>query len=156
MFFISTGIVKSLWEGTFRSVLICQQCGNKRSQPESFMSISLPLAKEVQQQRSSTTKLSVERCLRHFTMPEMLADPVDCPSCRKKTVTKKQHVISKLPKILCLHLKRFDAAQNMKKIEDYVQFPEKDLNMGPYLPHWYVRMIHSLRCVGGPFGCSLS
>jgi ubiquitin C-terminal hydrolase len=84
-------------------------------------------------------KLSVERCLRHFTMPETLADPVDCPSCGKKTLTKKQHVISRLPRVLVLHLKRFDAAQN-KKIEDFVSFPEKALNMGPYLPHWYVSM----------------
>jgi len=78
--------------------------------------------------------LSVERCLRHFTLPESLTDPVDCPSCGKKTPTKKQHVVSKLPKVLCLHLKRFDAAQN-RKIEDYVSFPAK-LNMGPFLPHW--------------------
>lgn len=104
------------------------------------MSISLPLSKEVQRATLSGMgaqgkKLSVERCLRHFTMPETLADPVDCPSCAKKTLTKKQHVISRLPQVLCLHLKRFDAALN-KKIEDFVSFPEKDLNMAPYLPHW--------------------
>jgi uncharacterized UBP type Zn finger protein len=143
-FFMRAGIVKTLFEGTFRSVLICQQCGNKRAQSESFTSISLPLSKEVHRATTTTgksgmKKLSVERCLRHFTMPETLADPVDCPSCGKKTLTKKQHVISKLPRVLVLHLKRFDAAQN-KKIEDFVSFPEKALNMGPYLPHWYVRM----------------
>jgi len=104
------------------------------------MSISLPLSKEVQKASAANAagvkeKLSVELCLRHFTMPEMLADPVDCPSCGKKTPTKKQHVVSKLPKILCLHLKRFDAALN-KKIEDFVSFPSKGLNMGLYLPHW--------------------
>ena len=80
-------------------------------------------------------KLSVDLCLRHFTMPELLADPVDCPSCGKKTQTKKQHVVSKLPKILCLHMKRFDSAQN-RKIEDFVAFPSQGLNMGQYLPHW--------------------
>jgi hypothetical protein len=26
----------------------------------------------------------------HFTAPESLSDPVDCPSCRRKTPTKKQ------------------------------------------------------------------
>ena len=106
------------------------------------MSISLPLSKEVQKATSGVVgssnvkeNLSVERCLRHFTVPEVLADPVDCPNCGRKTPTKKQHVVSKLPKVLCLHLKRFDAAQN-KKIEDFVSFPSKGLNMGPYLPHW--------------------
>lgn len=107
------------------------------------MSISLPLSKEIQMASASSAagqpvakgKLSVELCLQHFTMPELLADPVDCPSCLKKTPTKKQHVVSKLPKVLCLHLKRFDAAQN-KKIEDFVSFPSAGLNMAPFLPHW--------------------
>lgn len=106
------------------------------------MSISLDLSKEVHRATaemasspSHAKKLSVERCLHHFTMPETLADPVDCPSCKTKTLTKKQHVISKLPRVLCLHLKRFNAAHNAK-VEDFVSFPEKDLNMGQYLPHW--------------------
>ena len=110
------------------------------------MNISLDLSKEVHRATAdgavgspgTRTKLAVERCLQHFTMPETLTDPVDCPSCGTKTLTKKQHVISKLPRVLCLHLKRFDAAHN-KKIEDFVSFPEKHLNMGHYLPHWYVR-----------------
>lgn len=122
---------------------MCQECGNKRIQLEQFMSISLPLSKEVQKltletgenKNESGKKLSVERCLKHFTLPELLADPVFCPSCTKKTATKKQHVVSRLPKILCLHLKRFDASLN-RKIEDFVSFPGKGLNMGPYLPHW--------------------
>lgn len=115
-----------------RSVLICQDCGSKRSQSEPFFSLSLPLSKEIQLARQ---KMTVERCLQHFTLPETLADPVACPACSKKTVTKKQHVISKLPKVLCLHLKRFDAAHN-RKIEDYVGFPTEGMNMGHHLPHW--------------------
>jgi len=110
------------------------------------MSISLPLSKEVQKLTANSSKssgsptgrgpLSVERCLQHFTMAEPLGDGVSCPSCGEKTPTTKQITISKLPKVLCLHLKRFDAAHN-KKIEDFVSFPPK-VNMGPYLPHWYV------------------
>jgi ubiquitin C-terminal hydrolase len=104
------------------------------------MSISLPLSKGPQQASTDSTvgpspPLSVEQCLRQFTSPEVLADPVDCPSCREKTATTKQHVISKLPKILVLHLKRFNFTEN-RKIEDYVAFPAHSLNMGPYLPHW--------------------
>lgn len=94
------------------------------------MSISLPLSKEVER---TQTKLSVESCLRSFTAPETLTDPVDCPICRKKTSTKQQHVIRRLPRLLVLHLKRFD---NSRKVEDLVSFPEHDLNMGIFLPHW--------------------
>jgi ubiquitin carboxyl-terminal hydrolase 22/27/51 len=141
----AANIVKTLFEGTLRSVLLCQECGNKRTQSEQFLSISLPLSKEFQKATTAAgessmiqvgnTKLSVERCLRHFTLPEMLADSVDCPSCGKKTPTKKQHVVSKLPRVLCLHLKRFDAQLN-KKIEDHVSFPIRNFNMGSFLPHW--------------------
>jgi ubiquitin C-terminal hydrolase len=79
----------------------------------------------------------VETCLEHFTSAEKLADRVDCPSCKKKTQTKKQHTFSKLPRVLCVHLKRFHPALN-KKIDDFVAFPAWGLNMGPHLPHWYV------------------
>ena len=105
------------------------------------MSISLPLSKgglasTVEGATGVTNEtLDIETCLRHFTLPEMLTDPVMCPNCDKKTQTKKQHVVSKLPKLLCLHLKRFDAASN-KKIEEFVSFPCNGLNMGPFLPQW--------------------
>jgi ubiquitin carboxyl-terminal hydrolase 22/27/51 len=138
-------IFKRLFEGKLRSILVCGKCGNKRTQSEPFMSISLPLAKQVQKAATQLpeetsgpvdrVELSVERCLEHFTCLETLADSVDCPCCGEKTPTRKQHVVSKLPRVLCLHLKRFDAAQN-RKIEDYVSFPAKGLNMGPFLPHW--------------------
>jgi ubiquitin C-terminal hydrolase len=136
-------IVKKIFEGTLRSVLICEECGNRRSLTEPFLSVSLPLSKEVERRdsvggkRGSYGKIpfSVESCLQHFTSLERLSDPVDCPSCQKKTPTKKQHTFSKLPKVLCLHLKRFDAAQN-KKIDDFVSFPARELNLGVFLPHW--------------------
>jgi len=130
-----------VFEGTLQSVLVCSKCGNKRFQRESFTTISLPLSKEVSRigithgSPGRARRLTVELCLEHFTGPEILSDPVDCPVCKQKTPTKKQHVISSLPKVLCLHLKRFDAAQN-KKIEDFVSFPARGLEMGKYLPHW--------------------
>jgi len=136
-------IIKHLFEGTLRSVLVCEACGSKRTLSEAFLNISLPLSKEVMMSNLMSSsnvavpKLSVERCLDHFTSPEKLADPVDCPSCGKKTPTKKQHTFSKLPRVLCIHLKRFNAALG-KKIEDFVGFPARGLNMGPHLPHWYV------------------
>ena len=134
-------VVKHLFEGTLRSVLICGDCGSKRTLSEPFVNVSLPLLKEIMAANipgaPGSGKLSLERCLDHFTTPENLSDPVDCPACGKKTATKKQHTFSKLPKVLCVHLKRFHAALN-KKIEDFVAFPAWGLNMGTHLPHWYV------------------
>ena len=146
-------MVEDIFQGSLRSVLLCQRCSNKRIQKELFLSISLDLSKEVQRPANSdfpppigdsgapgsqspsreTRKLSVEKCLNHFTTPEELHDPVHCPLCESKTKTKKQHVVSKLPPVLCLHLKRFHGLQ---KMEDFVSFPACGLNMGAYLPHW--------------------
>jgi ubiquitin C-terminal hydrolase len=101
--------------------------------------VSLSLSEEVARMQSSSgpTKadLSVETCLERFVMPEKLGDSVSCPSCARKTCTQKQHTFGTLPKVLCLHLKRFDAALN-KKIDDFVSFPASGLNMGKYLAQW--------------------
>lgn len=137
---LGSDFIKKMFMGTLRSVLVCQKCGCKRTQTESFSNISLPLAKEFppieSQARSARRgKISVKICLKHFTRPETLSDSVFCPSCNSKTKTLKQHTFSTLPEILCLHLKRFDAAAN-KKILDFVAFPAYDLNMGPHLPQW--------------------
>ncbi|CAB9497825.1 terminal hydrolase 22 [Seminavis robusta] len=137
-------VVKHLFEGTLRSVLVCQECGNKRTLSEPFLNVSLPLLNEIMSSQipsaasvpnASGSQLNVDRCLQHFTAPEKLSDPVDCPSCNKKTPTQKQHTFSRLPRVLCVHLKRFHPALN-KKIEDFVEFPARGLNMGPHLPHW--------------------
>jgi uncharacterized UBP type Zn finger protein len=139
---VTFDIIKELFEGTLRSVLICEVCGCKRKIPEKFLNVSLPLSKHVDDDatgthgtRGSKSRISLQRCLEHFTAPEALGDPVDCPSCGRKTPTKKQHSFAKLPKVLCLHLKRFDAAKN-KKIDDFVSFPATGLDMGRLLPHW--------------------
>jgi len=123
--------IRKIYTGTLRSVLICQKCGCKRTQTESFSNVSLPLVKE----SKAKGKPTVQSILDQFTRPETLADPVHCPSCSSKTKTLKQRSFSTLPPVLCLHLKRFDAAAN-KKTTDFVSFPAHGLNMGKYLPHW--------------------
>jgi len=130
----SADIVKHLFEGTLRSVSICEDCGCKRSLQEPFINVSLPLSED-SMLKYTNRKMNVQHCLNHFTAPEQLSDPIECPSCQRKTPTKKQQTFSRLPKVLCLHLKRFDAAKN-KKIADFVSFPAFGLDMGPLLPHW--------------------
>ena len=129
----------SFFEGTFTSSLICECCGAKRSQPEPFLIVSLPITKRkhklstllasqtINNNASNGPRTAVSRrglanllktniqdCLIQFTEPEALTDQVRCSSCGKKTPTQKQHTFAKLPKVLCLHLKRFDANTNKK------------------------------------------
>ncbi len=146
----SESSIKDIFEGSLRSVLICDECGCKRSQNEPFLNLSLPLknefpslsdavvAKEKVTTRSETSTLTA--CLNHFTEPETLQDHIYCPSCNRKTKTLKQHTFGKLPRILCLHLKRFDALTN-KKISDFVSYPATNLDMGQYLPHWCEKIL---------------
>lgn len=140
----SQSSIKDIFGGSLRSVLICDQCGCKRSQIESFLNLSLPLKNEVPSvsevaKREKMTlrkeRSNINACLKHFTDPETLSDPIYCPSCNRKTNTLKQHTFAKLPRVLCLHLKRFDSTNN-KKISDFVSYPASDLDMGKYLPHW--------------------
>jgi len=133
-------IIKKLFQGTLRSVLLCEKCGVKRLQKEPFMDVSLSLSEEVERMQTGgkgrrDVVLDLRTCLEHFVLPEKLSDLVFCSSCGTRTPTKKQHTFSKLPKILCLHLKRFDAARN-QKIDQFVSFPAHDLNMGGFLPQW--------------------
>lgn len=128
-------IVKHLFEGTLRSVSICEDCGCKRSLQEAFLNVSLPLQPDDSSKYNERRKMNIQHCLKQFTAPERLLDKIECPSCKSKTPTKKQQTFSRLPKILCLHLKRFDASKN-QKITDFVSFPAKGLDMGSLLPHW--------------------
>ena len=137
--------VKNIFEGSLRSVLICNECGCKRSQLETFLNLSLPLKSDSSSQSAvesgeNTKASNINACLKHFTDPETLSDSIYCPSCNKKTTTLKQNTFAKLPRVLCLHLKRFDAA-NKKKISDYVSYPASNLDMGKYLPHWCEKII---------------
>lgn len=136
---LAADFISDIFTGVLRSVLICQKCGCKRTQTQTFSNVSLPLANDSPsvktEARSRRRNHSVRSILDQFTRPETLADHVQCPSCNIKTKTIQQHTFSKLPKVLCLHLKRFNAAAN-KKITDFVSFPAKGLDMGKYLPHW--------------------
>jgi ubiquitin C-terminal hydrolase len=114
-------------------------CGDPQSLHQHQYSNSGSYSTSIRVTRSA--KLSLQSCLEQFTTPERLADTVHCYWCNEKTATLKQHTFSKLPKVLCLHLKRFDARNN-KKINDPVTFPIKGLNMGPHLPQWCVYRIY--------------
>lgn len=139
-----TDFIRKMLTGTLRSVLSCHKCGCKRGQTESFLNISLPLAKKFPTANSEGKnsqrqgKVSLKVCLNHFTRPSFLAKVVHCPSCNSKTRTLRQCTFSRLPHIFCLHLNRFDASAN-KKITDFVEFPASNLDMGKYLPDWCER-----------------
>ncbi|KAB0375438.1 hypothetical protein FD755_013930 [Muntiacus reevesi] len=75
-------------------------------------------------------------CLRSFTDLEELDETelYMCHKCKKKQKSTKKFWIQKLPKVLCLHLKRFHwTAYLRNKVDTYVEFPLRGLDMKCYL-----------------------
>ena len=152
-------MIKDSFQGQLQSTLVCSFCGAKRSVTESFLNISLQIEPSdakldkqtpvntdpispptVGRPKSLRSKTSLEATtlddsLSRFTSPETLCDMVSCVSCNAMRPVKKQLTLSKLPRVLCLHLKRFESRTN-KKIVNPVRFPITGLDMGKFLPHW--------------------
>ena len=127
--------MKTIFEGSLRSVLLCEKCGCKRLHKEPFLILSLPLQPSGNSDTNDTnSKSHLYSCLDNFCQTEQLHSLVFCTSCNDKTSTRKQLAFERFPKVLCIHLKRFDAISN-KKISDPVEFPA-ELNMGSYISQW--------------------
>ena len=85
----SADIIKELFEGTLRSVLICEECGCKRKIPETFLNVSLPLSKHVDDNatgphgtRGSKSKISLQQCLGKFIVEKrMTTYSARLPNC---------------------------------------------------------------------------
>eukprot|EP00903_Cladosiphon_okamuranus_P012221 g11461.t1 len=79
---------------------------------------------------------SITDCFARFAARENLTVRMACDSCAATSVCKtKQMSFCSLPRVLVLHLKRFDAMAD-RKIDDFVSFPARGLDMGKYLTGW--------------------
>jgi len=75
----------------------------------------------------------LEKCLNLFIKKEKILD-YRCDSCKQSTSAMIKPVISHLPDVLVLHLKRFNFISGyLDKIEDLVTFPLHNLDMSKYL-----------------------
>ncbi len=74
---------------------------------------------------------SLLQCLEHFCSPEQLTgdNKYYCEKCRSRNNSTKILTFQKFPRILVVHLKRFDNRQ--RKIKKFVRY-EKSLPMGKY------------------------
>jgi len=82
--------------------------------------------------------VQLNECLDLFTTTEKLGshDPWYCPRCKKHQLATKKFDIWSLPKTLVIHLKRFSYSKyTREKIDAYVEFPTKSLNLKKYLNH---------------------
>ena len=83
-------------------------------------------------ENTSKEKISLEKCFNEFSKEEKLDNDNlwNCPNCNESLQANKKIELYNLPKILIIHLKRFN---NNKKINTLIDFPIKDLDLDKYI-----------------------
>ncbi|XP_037103269.1 ubiquitin carboxyl-terminal hydrolase 8 isoform X1 [Syngnathus acus] len=125
---LNESIIVALFQGQFKSTVQCQTCHRKSRTFETFMYLSLPLA--------STSKCSLQDCLRLFSKEERLTDnnKVFCRHCKAHRDSTKKLEIWKVPPILLVHLKRFSYEGRWKqKLQTSVDFSLDTLDLTQYV-----------------------
>ncbi|KAM9764862.1 ubiquitin carboxyl-terminal hydrolase 8 [Menidia menidia] len=125
---LNESIIVALFQGQFKSTVQCLTCHRKSRTFETFMYLSLPLA--------STSKCSLQDCLRLFSKEEKLTDnnKVFCRHCKAHRDSTKKLEIWKVPPIMLVHLKRFSYEGRWKqKLQTSVDFPLDSLDLAQYV-----------------------
>uniref|UniRef100_K9INV5 Ubiquitin carboxyl-terminal hydrolase 8 n=1 Tax=Desmodus rotundus TaxID=9430 RepID=K9INV5_DESRO len=125
---LNESIIVALFQGQFKSTVQCLTCHKRSRTFEAFMYLSLPLA--------STSKCTLQDCLRLFSKEEKLTDNnrFYCSHCRARRDSLKKIEIWKLPPVLLVHLKRFSYDGRWKqKLQTSVDFPLENLDLSQYV-----------------------
>ncbi|XP_036590905.1 ubiquitin carboxyl-terminal hydrolase 8 [Trichosurus vulpecula] len=125
---LNESIIVALFQGQFKSTVQCLTCHKKSRTFEAFMYLSLPLA--------STSKCTLQDCLRLFSKEEKLTDNnrFYCSHCKTRRDSMKKIEIWKLPPVLLVHLKRFSYDGRWKqKLQTSVDFPLENLELSQYV-----------------------
>lgn len=121
--------ISNLFAGQHASRLRCTTCQKTSTTYEAFYSISVEIP--------PTGAGDIYECLRSYCQEEMLSgDEVwKCPHCKVKRMATKQIYITRAPKILVVHFKRFSASktQSARKIHTPIDFPLHGLRMDEFV-----------------------
>ncbi|KAI9506609.1 hypothetical protein BX070DRAFT_182278, partial [Coemansia spiralis] len=123
-------VIFDLFQGQYRSTLVCPECDNVSVTFDPFMCLTLPLP--VQRQKWLERKVTLDECLAEFMKPEQLGeeDLWYCNKCKEHRQATKKFDIWRVPEILVVHLKRFQHSRVWRdKIDTYVDFPLSDLDL---------------------------
>ncbi|KAM9754147.1 ubiquitin carboxyl-terminal hydrolase 3 [Menidia menidia] len=136
----AASVVTSIFGGILQNEVNCLICGTESRKFDPFLDLSLDIPSQFRQKRSKDQEpgpmCTLRDCLRSFTDLEELDETelYYCHKCKKRQKSTKKFWIQKLPKVLCLHLKRFHWTAFLRnKVDTYVEFPLKGLDMRNYL-----------------------
>lgn len=119
-------IIASLFNGELLTRSNCTECKEATLELSTVQSISLQFKDVV----GSHQRINIEGLLNRFVKPERYAKKLYCQKCKQNTNCLLKKSILRLPRVLILHLDRF---QGTEKIKTQVVFPVKDLNLSSCL-----------------------
>ncbi|CCK69944.1 ubiquitin-specific protease DOA4 KNAG_0D01930 [Huiozyma naganishii CBS 8797] len=110
-------VIGDLFQGQYASRLQCKTCGKTSTTYQPFSVLSIPVPSK------HISKCSIIDCFDEFTKVENLEvdEQWSCPRCKSKQPSTKKLTITRLPRNLIIHLKRFDNRLNKNNI--LVQYP---------------------------------
>uniref|UniRef100_UPI0037E7F07C ubiquitin carboxyl-terminal hydrolase 3 isoform X1 n=2 Tax=Semicossyphus pulcher TaxID=241346 RepID=UPI0037E7F07C len=136
----TASVVTSIFGGILQNEVNCLICGTESRKFDPFLDLSLDIPSQFRQKRSKDQEpgptCTLRDCLRSFTDLEELDETelYYCHKCKKRQKSTKKFWVQKLPKVLCLHLKRFHWTAFLRnKVDTYVEFPLRGLDMRGYL-----------------------
>uniref|UniRef100_A0A673CM50 ubiquitinyl hydrolase 1 n=1 Tax=Sphaeramia orbicularis TaxID=375764 RepID=A0A673CM50_9TELE len=136
----TASVVTSIFGGILQNEVNCLICGTESRKFDPFLDLSLDIPSQFRQKRSKDQEpgptCTLPDCLRSFTDLEELDETelYYCHKCKKRQKSTKKFWIQKLPRVLCLHLKRFHWTAFLRnKVDTYVEFPLRGLDMRGFL-----------------------
>jgi ubiquitin C-terminal hydrolase len=111
----NSSIIDDLFAGQLISRVTCRSCNNISYSYDPFLDISLPVIPEKTR--------NLDDCIGAFLKEEDIKDSYACEKCKLKNRCSKKFSIFRFPKILALHLKRFQTFPKKRKISANVDFP---------------------------------
>jgi ubiquitin carboxyl-terminal hydrolase 4/11/15 len=105
---------------------------------------------------SKKSTLSLDDCLRSYAEEEQLAatDTWYCGECKLHVQAFKKFSISRVPKILVVHLKRFSyrGQSNRERIDDLVNFPINDFDVSEFVEDKSANNVYDLFAISNHYG----
>ena len=121
-------VITDIFQGQLLSRTTCTQCNHRSCAFDSFMDLQVPI-----QQAAEKAVLNLAYCLKTFVAKEKLKMP--CSHCKHEVLKVRDMTVWRLPKVLVVHLKRFEANGYYKrKIETKIRIPHL-LQMKDFAPY---------------------
>ncbi|TBU43823.1 cysteine proteinase [Dichomitus squalens] len=124
-------LIVDFFQGQYRNRMECLTCHKTSTTYNTFMYLTLPIP------TGRASKVTLQQCIDAFVKEEVMekSDAWNCPHCKTLRKATKQLSLSRLPPVLLIHLKRFSAKGPFTdKIETFVEFPLKGLDLTNYMP----------------------